>query len=173
MVSLFCAFPQICTIFPQSLKLNCSTTKPTKWPVCPAKTQISPVWSESLLCAHQSLCCALNRQGFFIRAVKALIRLNRCPGWSVFAGRTGHFVGFVVLQLNFKDFNEGCLILMALMWRITGIWSFVLVKIMARKMARTLYFAYKSLCELQAIYELLAIIQALCSASLTFWMPVL
>ena len=123
--------------------------------------------------SDQSLCCALNGQGFFIRAVKALIRLNRCPGWSVFAGRTGHFVGFVVLQLNFKDFNEGCLILMALMWRITGIWSFVLVKIMARKMARTLYFAYKSLCELQAIYELLAIIQALCSASLTFWMPVL
>ena len=33
-----------------------SMTKPTKWPVRPAKTQISlgicPVWSESLLCAH-------------------------------------------------------------------------------------------------------------------------
>ena len=37
-------------------KLSRLMTKPTKWQVCPAKTQISlgirPVWSESLLCAQ-------------------------------------------------------------------------------------------------------------------------
>ena len=38
------------------IHLSCRMTKPTKWHVCPAKTQISlgnyPVWSESLLCAQ-------------------------------------------------------------------------------------------------------------------------
>ena len=36
--------------------LSCSTTKPTEWPVCPAKTQTSlsvhPVWLESSLSAE-------------------------------------------------------------------------------------------------------------------------
>ena len=36
--------------------MSCSTTKPTKWHVGPAKTQINlgicPVWSESLLCTQ-------------------------------------------------------------------------------------------------------------------------
>ena len=40
-------------------KFSCLMTKPTKWPVCPAKTQISlgicPVWSESSLCAWRNL----------------------------------------------------------------------------------------------------------------------
>ena len=31
---------------------------------------------------------------------RLLIRLGGCPGWSVFAGRTGHFVGFVMRRLN-------------------------------------------------------------------------
>ena len=48
--------------------LSHSMTKPTKWPVRPAKTQISlricPVWSESLLCTSGGK------------------RLGRCPGWS-------------------------------------------------------------------------------------------
>ena len=49
-------------------------TKPTKWPLCPAKTQISlgicPVWSESSLSATIE------------RTAKTLIRLGGCPGWS-------------------------------------------------------------------------------------------
>ena len=53
--------------------------------------------------SDQSLCCALygwiRTQSFVMRTAKTLIRLGECPGWSVFAGRTGHFVGFVMLQL--------------------------------------------------------------------------
>ena len=32
---------------------------------------------------------------------KTLIRLGGCPGWSVFVGRTGHFVGFVMWWLKY------------------------------------------------------------------------
>ena len=57
-------------------------TKPTKWPVCPAKTQIS-------LGIH-----------FFMRKMKT-DQTGRTPRliW-VFAGCTGHFVGFVMWQLT-------------------------------------------------------------------------
>ena len=41
---------------PRSIIINMIITKPTKWPVRPAKTKISlgirPVWSESSLCAQ-------------------------------------------------------------------------------------------------------------------------
>ena len=54
-------------------------TKPTKWHVCPAKTQISlgihPVWSESSLSAWRKL-------GYPMGAQWRLIRLGGCPGWS-------------------------------------------------------------------------------------------
>ena len=32
---------------------------------------------------------------------QTLIRLGKCPSWSEIAGRSGHFVGFVVLWLKF------------------------------------------------------------------------
>ena len=52
-----------------------SMTKPTKWPMRPAKTQISlgirPVWSESLLST--------------LSAQQRLIRLHGCPDWSDFS----------------------------------------------------------------------------------------
>ena len=82
------------------------TTKATKSPVCPHKTPISlgirQVWSKSLLCA--------------LRVAKDLRLLHaHIKDWSdwasaqsdqtpslirIFAGRTGHFVGFVVLELK-------------------------------------------------------------------------
>ena len=56
-------------------------TKPTKWHVRPAKTQISlgirPVWSESSLSAWRKLPIK--------RTAKTLIRLGGCPGWSEFS----------------------------------------------------------------------------------------
>ena len=59
------------------LNVSCLMTKPTKWPLRPAKTQISmgirPVWSESSQCT----------QRFFMRTAKTLIRLGGCTGWSV------------------------------------------------------------------------------------------
>ena len=77
--------------------------KPTKWPVCPAKTQISlsisPIWSESLLCAWRIL-------GFL-----AILRMHSKGSdqtvwmlWltGVFAGHTHHLVGIAMLQLKFK-----------------------------------------------------------------------
>ena len=69
------------------------TTKPTKWHVCPAKTQISlgirPVWSESLLSAWRKLRSlathwAQSGDSDQTRQIPRLI-------W-VFAGRTWHFV---------------------------------------------------------------------------------
>ena len=54
-------------------------TKPTKWHVRPAKTQISlgihPVWSASSLCAQWP-------QVSVMRTAKTLISLGGCPGWS-------------------------------------------------------------------------------------------
>ena len=62
--------------------------KPTKWPVCPVKTQISlgicPVWSETLLSALRSIGSTQNAQSEN----------------SDQTGCTGCFVGFVVLLLD-------------------------------------------------------------------------
>ena len=56
-------------------------TKPTKWPVRPAKTQISLgirlVWSETSQCAQW-----VAEDPVFMRTAKTLIRLGGCPGWS-------------------------------------------------------------------------------------------
>ena len=72
------------------------TTKLTKWPVRPAKTQISPVWSEPSLCAQ------------WVAKDPMLLHADREDSdqtglmprliW-VFAERTCHFVGFVVWRL--------------------------------------------------------------------------
>ena len=71
-------------------------TKPKKWRVRPAKTQISlgnrPVWSESSLCA-QWLAKDPRRRHADSKDSDQTGRI-----W-VFAGRTGHFVGFVMRRL--------------------------------------------------------------------------
>ena len=63
-------------------KMSRLMTKPTKWHMRPAKTQISLgirlVWSESSLCAQW----VAKAQDFFMRTAKPLIRLGGCPGWS-------------------------------------------------------------------------------------------
>ena len=40
-------------------------------------------------------------QPFFMQTAKTLIRLGGCPAISVFAGRTCHFVGFVMRGLKY------------------------------------------------------------------------
>ena len=66
------------------------TTKPTKWPVPPAKTRISlgirPDWSESLLCAK------------WVAKVPMLLHADSED--SDQTGRTCHFVGYVMLRLT-------------------------------------------------------------------------
>ena len=78
-------------------KINRLMTKPTKWYMCPAKTQISlgirPVWSESSLCAQW-----VAKDSSFLHAdSKDSDRTGRIPRliW-VFAGCTCHFVGFIM-----------------------------------------------------------------------------
>ena len=74
--------------------------KTSKMTLRPAKTQISlgirPVWSESSLCAL----CVAKGPGFLHADSEDSDRTGRIPRliW-VFAGRTCHFVGFVVRRL--------------------------------------------------------------------------
>ena len=77
-----------------------SWQKPTKWHVCPAKTQISlgicSVWSETSLCAQK-----VAKDPTFLHADS---EDSDQTGWMprliwVFAGRTGHFVDFVLRWL--------------------------------------------------------------------------
>ena len=75
-------------------------TKPTKWHVHPVTTQISlgicPVWSESSLCVHW-----VAKDPMFLHAnSEDFDQTGRIPRliW-VFAGRTDHFVGFIMLPL--------------------------------------------------------------------------
>ena len=77
-------------------------TKPTKWPVRPAKTQISlvilPVWSEFLLSTQW-----VTKGPRFLHAdSEDPDQIGRMPRliW-VFAGHTADFGGFVVLRLKY------------------------------------------------------------------------
>ena len=76
-------------------------TKPTKWHVHPAKTQISlgvrPVWSVSSLCAPR----VAKGPSFLHADSEDSDQTGRMPRliW-VFAGRTSHFVVFVMMRLN-------------------------------------------------------------------------
>ena len=79
-------------------------TKSTKWRMHPAKTQFSlgicPVWSESSLCAQwiaydPKLLHVDSEDSDQIGQMPRLI-------W-VFAGRTGHFVGFVMNSLKYHS----------------------------------------------------------------------
>ena len=78
-----------------------STTKPTKWPVRPAKTQIGlgirPVWSESSQSTGRNIGSLANH---WVHS-KDSDQTGQMPRliW-VFAGRTCHFVGFVMRRLK-------------------------------------------------------------------------
>ena len=82
-------------------------TKPTKWHVRPAKTQISldirSVWSESLLCAQW----VAKDPMFLLADSEYSDQTRRMPRliW-IFAGRKGHFVGFVMRRLIFKVYPK-------------------------------------------------------------------
>ena len=93
------------------LQMSRLTTKPAKWLMRLAKTRISlgihPVWSETSLSAWRKLeslathwAPSEDSDPPGQRPAKTLIRLGRSPGWSVFAGRTCHFVGFVMRRLK-------------------------------------------------------------------------
>ena len=80
------------------------TTKPTKWHVRPAKTQIGirPVWSETLLSVWRNIRPLTTH---WVHSED-----SDQTGWMprliwVFAGRTCHFVGFVVQQLIYFIFQ--------------------------------------------------------------------
>ena len=84
-------------------------TKPTKWHLRPSKTQIilgiRPVWSESSLSAWRNIKslathCAHSEDSDQTGWMPRLI-------W-VFAGRTSHFVGFVIRWLNACRWQFAC-----------------------------------------------------------------
>ena len=83
-------------------QLSSLVTKPTKWHVCPAKTQISlgicPVWSESSLSAWRKL-RSLATHSAHSEDSDQTGRMPRLI-W-VFAERTCHFVGFLMMFLNY------------------------------------------------------------------------
>ena len=80
------------------LLLSRLMTKPTKWHVRPAKIQISlgirPVWSESSMSAWSKL-------GFLATDWAHSEDSDQTGRIWVFAGRTCHFVGFVMLRLSY------------------------------------------------------------------------
>ena len=84
-----------------SIEMSHLMTKPTKWSVRPAKTQISlsirPVWSESSICAHW----VAKYPSFLDADSEDSDQTGRMPMliW-VFARRTCHFVGFILRRLK-------------------------------------------------------------------------
>ena len=76
--------------------LRCSTTKPTKWPVGPARTQISlgihPDWSVVTVRPEETL----GPWGPIECTAKTLVRLGGCPGW--FESLLGTLVILLVLS---------------------------------------------------------------------------
>ena len=84
-------------------------TKPTKWSVCPGKTQISlgihPVWSESLLSAW-TIIGSLATYKAHSKDSDQTWRMPRLI-W-VFAGGTSHFVDVDMQRLlHFRNINNG------------------------------------------------------------------
>ena len=57
-------------------------TKPTKWPVHPAKTQDQPGHPPSLIRVFAVRMKKPGVLGYSLRAQWRLIRLGECPGWS-------------------------------------------------------------------------------------------
>ena len=84
-------------------KMNRRTTKPTKWRVCPAKTQFRlggrTVWSESSLSAWRNF-GSLAAHWAHIEDSDQTVRICRLI-W-VFAGHTCHSFGFVMSQLEWQ-----------------------------------------------------------------------
>ena len=83
------------TVSVGSYKLSRPMTKPTKWPVCPAKTQFSLGF-----CIEEALGQSLPIK----RTAMTLIRLGECPGWSESSLDTHHFVGFVMQRLQYVSY---------------------------------------------------------------------
>ena len=90
----------ICIKWLYCLHMSDRMTKPTKWPMCQTKTQISlgicPVWSESSLSAWRNI-GPLTTYWAHSEDSDQTGRMPRLI-W-IFAGHTCHFVGFVVRQL--------------------------------------------------------------------------
>ena len=72
-------------------------TKPTKW--LWAQRRLISAWA-SAQSDQSSLLRSMGSDGPKLSSCRQrrLIRLDGCPGWSEFAGRTCHFAGFVMRQ---------------------------------------------------------------------------
>ena len=125
--------------------------KPTKWPVHPATTQISLsihlVWSESSLWALRipKVSSYGQRRLWSVWADAQADHSGRMPRliW-VFAGRTGHFVAFVVLQLR-NDFKHVTFHFQAWLFCRTCVWGCVYQHGNRQNTGRSLYILHTSI----------------------------
>ena len=103
---------------PHCSNLSRLMTKPTKWHVHPAKTQISlgirPVW-QSLRCPHEE---TLGPQLPNEYPAKTLIRLGGCPGWSESSLGAQSFCWFCLEAAHFRIF-----MLLILSYFSSDIWT--------------------------------------------------
>ena len=84
--------------FISAQQMSRSMTKPAKWFVRPAKTQIFAQSDQSIRCPHKE---ALGLVLPIKRTAKTLIRLGGCPGWS--ASSLGAHVILLVLSCGGLD----------------------------------------------------------------------
>ena len=92
------------SVWKVKINMSFSKTKPTNWHMRPAKTQISqgicPVWSESSLLAWRKL------RSLVIHWAQSEDTDQTPRLIGVFAGRIGHFVGFVNLRPIYRLPND-------------------------------------------------------------------
>ena len=92
-------------------------TKPTKWPLCTVKTQISPGihpdWSESLLSAWRNT----GSSSYPLSTLQRLWSDGQIPRLiCVFAGCTDHFVSFVMRQPKVNPLSPSWLLSLQTRW---------------------------------------------------------
>ena len=123
-------------------RMSCLMTKPTKWHVRPAKTQISlsirPVWSESSLCTQW----VVKRPMFLHADSEDSDQTGQMPRliW-VFAGYTCHFAGFAVRRLECSWLSNSLGNCFTVFTSEVIVWRFLFLKIVVHVLLiRKLHF---------------------------------
>ena len=117
-MGLTCSFPGLMERWwADACDMNCLMTKPTKWHLRPAKTQISlgirPVWSESSLCAQW----VAKDLSFLHADSEDTDQSGRMPRLiRIFAGCRCHFVGFVMRRLIWGIVTQSGILYMSSGW---------------------------------------------------------
>ena len=130
-----------------------SMTKPTKWPVRPAKIPIS-LGIPQVYAVRMKIHCILS---YPLSTQRRLIRLGRCSGWSESYLGACHFVGFVMLRLIY----QACYFWQLEYYSILDaegsfshrIWTRILIHVYKRMYSATLFIFFNSIIVLHLILE--------------------